>query len=166
MDPPERRVSPINRPQAAAGVALLCLGVAIYALARATPVWFLPPPLHAPGLPAMLTRLTGALPTFAHTAALSLLTASLLGGPALRAYAACAAWTATNILFEIGQHASVRVRLVAQLPSWFDQTWLLDQTRSYFLNGSFDYQDIVAALLGGGTALLVILKTRYRGERS
>lgn len=159
-----RRASAINWPQVATGGALLCIGVALYALARETPAWFLPTGLHANLLPAALSRLAGSIPTFAHTAALSLLTASIIGSSPGRAVAACAAWTMTNLLFELGQHASVRVWLVARLPRWFDHTWLLDQTRSYFLNGSFDYQDIFAAVLGGAVALLVISRTRYRGE--
>jgi hypothetical protein len=161
-----RRTGAINWPQVATGGALLCIGASLYALARESPVWFLPPALHLSVLPAELSRLAGSLPTFTHTAALSLLTASFIGNGTWRAVAACAAWTATNILFELGQHAAARVWLVARVPRWFDHTWLLDQTRSYFLNGSFDYQDIAAAVLGGAVALVVILKTRHRGEQS
>jgi hypothetical protein len=130
----------MNWIQISSGLAFLLLGVAVYSLAR----------------------LGGPVSTFAHTAALSLLTAGVLAGRRRDARIACGAWTVINIALEIGQLPQIRIGLVGVLPDWLERVSLFDRTRSYFMNGTFDYADIVAALFGGMLALAVVELTRGR----
>jgi hypothetical protein len=155
----------MNWMQISSGMAFLLLGVAVYALARSALIWGLPAALHFPGTVPWLARVGGSVPTFAHTAALALLTTGVLGGKRRDAWIACGAWTVINTAFEFGQHPQIRIGLVGVLPDWLERVWLLDRTRSYFMNGTFDFADIVGAVLGAVAAYLVIRKTRIRGEQ-
>lgn len=137
----------MNRMQITAGAMLL-----MFALVA----WVLPAALNSSTAAPWLERLGGSAPTFAHTAALSLITTGVLGGGRRVAWQACGAWTAINVLLEIGQHPYVRMHLVGWLPGWMERAWLLEHTRGYFINGSFDPIDIGAALLGGMAALLIV----------
>jgi hypothetical protein len=154
----------INWLQVGMGAGLMLLGASVYALARSTLIWGWPAELHAPHLELTLGRLGGCAPTFLHVAAMSLLTAGVLGGTRLAAWMAVAAWTSTNIAFEIGQHALVRVHLIGSLPHWLEDAWLIGPTRTYFLNGTFDELDLAGALLGGVAALVVMLSRSSTGE--
>jgi hypothetical protein len=155
----------MNWLQIASGAAFLLCGVLVYSLARSALIWGLPLALHVPATISWLGRMSGSAPTFAHTAALSLLTAGVLGGTRRGAWSACVAWMLVNIAFEFGQHPLVRLHLVGSLPHWLERVWLLDRTRCYFMNGTFDYTDIVAAVLGGATAFAIISMTREHGVR-
>ncbi|KIM09320.1 MAG: hypothetical protein KU28_01455 [Sulfurovum sp. PC08-66] len=74
------------------------------------------------------TPFTGALPTFLHVVAFSLISASLLSTPK-RHYGAILFWLMLNLLFELLQ---------------------------YNFHGVFDPMDMAAALLGGVFALLIL----------
>jgi len=156
-------ISP-NRLQLLLGAGFLLLGVAVYVLARPAAIWILPAALHFPSDVPWLVRASGAVPTFTHTAAFALLTAGVLGDTR-RTWAACCTWVAINAAFEIGQHPAVSRQLAQWLPRWLDHVWLLDQTRAYFVNGTFDSTDIAAAALGGAAAWAVIRMTRSRGSQ-
>jgi hypothetical protein len=158
-----RATNPINARLALGGLLCLLLGTAVYVAVRPTPVWFLPAALHFPdALPGPGWAMQ-AFPTFAHTAAFALLTAGVLGGTRRQAWIACCVWVAINSAFEIGQHPWVSQPLAAWLPRWFDHVWLLDQARGYFVNGTFDSADILAAILGGAAAWAVISVASSRG---
>jgi len=142
------------------------LGVALYAFARTAPVWGLPLEFHAPYLEDWVGRVGGCAPTFIHVAAMSLITAGVLGGTRRVAWAAALAWISTDIVFELGQHELLRVHLIGSVPEWLERVWLFHGTRTYFLNGTFDVADIAAAMLGGITALVLMLRKSSTGEAS
>ncbi len=124
---------------------LLVAGGLVYALDRpAGSVAFLPPTVvHDSGL---LGELAGSLPSFLHAMAFSLMTAALLA-PTLRMRAtACGAWLALNWVFEIAQASAFR------------------QTVGIGMPGTFDPQDMLAALLGSTCAFLVMQLLAARGE--
>jgi hypothetical protein len=98
-------------------------------------------------------------PDVIHVTAMSLLTAGVLGGSLRVAWAAALAWVSTDIVFELGQHELLRVYLIGTVPEWLERVWLVDRTRNYFLNGTFDAMDIAAAVLGGATALAILRRT-------
>lgn len=157
---------PINWLQVGTGAGLIALGASLYAFARSATAWGLPAELHFPFLEGWLGRFGGCAPTFIHVAAMSLLTAGVLGGTARVAWVAALAWVSTDIVFELGQHELLRVHLIGAVPEWLERAWLIDRTRSYFLNGTFDAMDIAAALLGGLTALALMLRQPSTGEES
>ena len=90
------------------------------------------------------------LPSFVHPMAFSLLTVATLpaqSAPATPRYGVCAAWCAVNLLFELGQHAAVREPLAAALQDLFGRTPPVRWLASYFLRGTFDVGDLLAAVL-------------------
>jgi hypothetical protein len=146
--------------QLSAGAAVLLLGFALYSLVRPEPIFALPAPWHHPNVFPGLARGAGSVPTFLHVLALALLSAGAVGGRR-RAWAAPAFWAAVNVVFELGQHAYMRARFAA-LPEL--DHWLLERARSYFVSGTFDVADIVAACVGALTACAVIRLTTRLGD--
>jgi hypothetical protein len=53
-----------------------------------------------------------------------------------------------NVAFEATQHAAISGRLAAALQSAFGPTWPTQTLSNYFLCGTFDVGDIVAATAG------------------
>lgn len=138
--------------------ALVCLlvGALIYVLARPTPAWFLPVALHTPQEVGNNWQfLVGSAPTFLHVVAFSLLTAIVQGGGRMTAALSCVGWTSVNLLFELGQHPLASQVLTRHIPIGLDQFWLLDRVRPFFERGSFDPNDLCAALLGGAFAYVI-----------
>lgn len=125
------------------GLFLLAAGGLVYALDRpAGSIELLPPALvHDSGL---LGPLAGSLPSFLHAMSFSLMTAALLA-PTLRMRAgACGAWLALNWMFEIAQASAFR------------------RTVGIGMAGTFDPQDMLAALLGSACAFLLLQATASR----
>ncbi len=118
------------------GLGVLALGVLVYTLDRPTgSVAFLPAGMVYDS--GILGPLAGPLPTFLHAMAFSLMTAAFLD-PTWRArLAASGVWVAVNWLFEVAQH-----------PAFMEITGI-------GIPGAFDPLDLLAALLGAATALLV-----------
>ncbi len=121
----------------ASGAVALGLGVLVYALDRAPgTASFLPPAMTA-GTGAF-GPLAGSLPTFLHTMAFALITAALLAPTRRAGLAACAAWATVNIAFEVSQHTA------------------FGDVTGFGMHGTYDSFDLLAAVLGAGTAYLLI----------
>lgn len=101
----------------------------------------------------------GCLPSFVHTFSFSLFTAAVLPQRFAPAYGACAAWFVVNAVFELGQHPLVSARLADVLKGDPGGLPLTRPLANYFVRGTFDPGDIVAALLGAlaaGVALRIM----------
>ena len=107
--------------------------------------------------------LGGWLPSFVHTFAFSLFTAAVLPERSAPRYGACIAWFAVNVAFEVGQHPLVSVRLGEALRSGLGGLPLTRLLANYFVHGTFDPGDIVAALLGA-LAAGALLRLMHRGR--
>jgi hypothetical protein len=108
--------------------------------------------------------LGGWLPSFVHTFAFSLFTAAVLPERPVPRYGVCFAWFAVNVAFEIGQHPLVSVRLAEALQGDFGGMPLTQPLAGYFVHGTFDLGDIVAALLGA-IAAGAVLRLMHRGPK-
>ncbi len=141
-----------------ASAVCLLLGSLIYVFVRAEPVWFVPLALHRSlSVPDWLQSISGVLPTAMHVIALSLATAALLQPRSAEAsFLIAYGWAFVNIAFEIGQHPDFSPHLVGAFLAQLEHLWLLDRLPRYFAEGSFDFLDIVAALLGALAARLLI----------
>ena len=102
-------------------------------------------------------RLGGWLPSFVHTFAFSLFTAAALPERAAPRYGACVVWFAVNVAFEIGQHPLVSMRLAEALQGSLGGMPFARPLAGYFVHGTFDPGDIIAALLGALAAGVVLL---------
>lgn len=152
--------------QTSIGMACIFLGVLVYVIARPEGVLFLPEVFNLGHyFPALLTSLTGSLPTFFHVLGLSLLTAAVLAPGKRATVAICISWAAVNGLFELGQHAAIDAWLSARLPEGFQDNWLLEQTLRYFHHGTFDHADLAAILLAAAIAHTIIRQICQSGGK-
>lgn len=103
------------------------------------------------------------LPSFIHVFSFSLLTMGLMKKKHANAFYACLFWFAVNTLFELGQ--AFPVQASALCPDWFSVLPYLENTGSYFRNGTFDPWDIVSFSAGalGAWAVYRSLKKRDMG---
>jgi len=164
----EMTADPWRRPvlMTAAGCLTLAFGLLVYLLDR--------PPSQAVLIPSIAalagTRLFGVvgqwLPSFVHPLAFSLFTAAALPSRATPPYGACASWCAVNVAFEIGQHRQISGRLAAALHDCFGESPRARALANYFVHGTFDIGDIVAAVLGALAAAAVLRLAQSIMEKS
>ena len=151
---------------AAIGVVALATGGAVYVFARGAGAAYL--------LPDQLTRsivdidtVAGLLPTFLHVVAFTLLTIAVVNPKSAQACIAIAfGWCAVNMLFEIGQHSSIAPIIAGTVPASFDAVPLLENLAPYFLNGTFDFADLMAAAVGAVASVGLVLWLRNMERQS
>lgn len=138
------------------GTVALALGVLVYLTDRDA--------AHAQLVPA-IAALAGSqvfsapgqwLPSFVHPFAFSLFTAAALPPSAAPRDGVCATWCAVNVAFELGQHQQLSARLAEALQAGFGQGALARSLANYFVRGTFDVGDLVAAVLGAMAAAGVL----------
>ena len=152
-----------NGVQLITGFVFLITGISIYMLVRGDTLPYLPEAWVVHGLlPYPITHLTNQLPTFIHLLAFSLFTAGLLGGGRRSAVLVCLLWLFIETVFETAQHPLISGWLASRVPRWFESIPLLDHTRGFLINGTFDPLDLVAATLA---ALLAYVIIRITGTR-
>jgi hypothetical protein len=147
------------------GCASLAAGVLLYLTDRATS--------HALLIPAVASlsgwHLFGPigqwLPSLVHALSFSLFSAALLTPQPRWEYSACAFWFGVNATFEIGQHPQVRGPLVDALRGGLGQGPVASAFQNYFLRGTFDAGDLVAAGLGAALAAGILRRLRIHQER-
>ena len=160
----------LNRMQLLIGLLLLVAGCLFYITARVpADVYFtrffgLETRLHVPDT-FTLGTVGPRLPAFIHVCAFSLMTASLMENSKKKMISVCLGWFLVNFVFEMGQ--KYKQTAASLVPDSFRHLPFLDTTRSYFLNGTFDWLDVAAAAAGAGAAYLIWLTTKryhYRGK--
>lgn len=145
-----------------AGLALM-LGLLVYATDRDPMRVALMPAAAALSIGPVFGASGHWLPSFVHPLAFSLLWAATRPANAPPAYRVCAGWWALNVAFEAGQHPRLSVPLAGLLHDiGGDSTrWLA----TYFVRGTFDVGDLVAATLGALVAAAVLfLVNRHSGR--
>jgi hypothetical protein len=155
----------VNQPQLLIGIGVLLFGGAIYFIDRPPnqtgvftllPIW-----LSGYGaLPRLPSPVGSSLPTFVHALSFAMITASLCR-PRAPSYAAiCLVWLCIDVTFEIGQGPGRWI--THMIPMSLDGVPFLGYVRRYFMLGTFDPLDLLAAFLGSATALPLLLLTRDR----
>jgi hypothetical protein len=141
---------------AAIGCVALAVGMLVYMADRNPAHALLFPAIAALGTGPLFGPLGSWLPSLVHPFAFSLLTAAARPPSASPAYRACIAWWAVNVAFEAAQHPQWSATLAAGLQNLLGRAaparWLAD----YFLRGTFDVADIVAATAGALAAAGVL----------
>ncbi len=99
-----------------------------------------------------------------HPLAFSLLTAAALPASATPRYGVCVAWSVVNGLFEAGQHAAIKQPLAEALYAALGRSAPVQAVADYFVRGTFDLGDLLAAALGAGAAAAVLCLDRPRQE--
>lgn len=152
----------INRIQIEIGAFMLLLGVAFYLLERPpNRLWlFTALPLGLSGygvVPRLPTWINGSLPTFLHSLSLTVITGGLTVARTSAYVWVSISWLLIHVMFELGQGYGRRLVELDRVP-------LVSHVRNYFVLGTFDEVDIVAAFLGCASALSILMLTRNRQE--
>jgi hypothetical protein len=100
-----------------------------------------------------------------HAFSLTTITGGLTAAERTCAYVwVSVSWLLIHVVFELGQGPARR--LVELTPAWVDQVPFLSNVRHYFLLGTFDEADLVAAFFGCACAFGVLMLTRHRKGRN
>jgi hypothetical protein len=114
-------------------------------------------------LPNLFGPIGNNLPAFIHVFAFTLITASLISCRKIDNLVVCLSWFVVDIGFELGQkYKSLAVKLI---PGWFSQIPFLENTRNFFLRGTFDCVDIGFICLGTIMAYYVLSFTNTSKEK-
>ena len=150
-----------SRAQLLAGILLLLLGSLVYVIDRSpdqvyfTRFFGIHLKMFNGGAP-LLGSLGLRLPAFFHVLSFSLITGAFFRSGRGRYLVICTFWLLVNCCFELGQkYKDMAVKLT---PDFFERIPFLENTRAYFLNGTFDVYDLVAFFVGAlaGYGLLLI----------
>lgn len=113
-------------------------------------------------LPGLFGSIGDSLPSFVHAFSFILITAGLIATQKHIILLICLFWFVIDSLFEFGQ---VLIKSAATIPSWFASIPFLDNTENYFINGTFDWNDVAASALGAILAYLVLRATSETGRK-
>jgi hypothetical protein len=146
------------------GCAVFAMGALVYLTDRGGLHPILLPTIEVLGSGNVFGVLGQWLPSFVHPFSFSLFTVAALPARLVPPYGACAAWCAVNIAFEAGQHPQLSLHLADAVYGTFGRTSLTWPLANYFLHGTFDVGDIVAAILGALAAAGVLHLTQRNAE--
>lgn len=145
-----------------AGLTALIVGALIYITDRdPNTVYFLSTNFslfHA--RPDIFGQLGNHFPTLLHSFALILITAAVIGSQKVSAILVSLIWMLTELIFEIAQTQFISELIATHIPSWFGTIPVLENTRSYFLLGTFDVMDLLSIVAGSVTAYVLIQLTK------
>lgn len=96
-------------------------------------------------------QLAGTFPAFIHPFAFSLIVIGLVSNTRKSRVFVCLTFFLLNILFEIGQ--KYKIMFINLIPQWFSSIPILENTRDFFLKGTFAVEDVIGITLGSLSAL-------------
>ena len=108
-------------------------------------------------LPNLFGPVGKSLPTFIHVFSFILLTAGFVTCSRKGYFVICLCWVFVDLLFELGQ--KFKTWSVMLTPDWFSGIPYLENSRNYFLYGSFDLNDIGSVILGAILAYVLLIST-------
>ena len=95
----------------------------------------------------------GVFPEFVHPFSFALITMAIFPRSKRRVRRIiCLYWLLVELVFEIGQ--AFGNELGRYIPDFFNQIYILENTKGYFTNGTYDHLDILAIFLGISTAFI------------
>ena len=157
----------INIRQILIGLSILLLGTLVYIVDR--------PPYQTyfvyksfvnislfNTLPNLFGFIGNSLPSFIHVFSFILITAGLLCCQKRGHITICAFWFFTNIAFELGQ--KFKIFSLEIIPDWFSGMLFLENSKKYFLLGTFDFNDLTAIVFGTLSAYFILSITLKRKE--
>ena len=151
------------------GIFLLSIGALIYLLDRPPNqtyfIFSLPFQLSLYDItPSIFGPIGNFLPHFLHIVAFILLTAGVMDCEKKGCLAICFFWLLICAGFEFGQKHSIQA--ASLVPDWFDGIFILENTRSYFLHGTYCHLDMAAIITGSVLAYIFLIynQTKRRSE--
>jgi hypothetical protein len=161
--------SMINIRQILIGLSVLLLGILVYLIDRPpNQTYFVHKSFVNISLHNILPNLFGfignSLPSFIHAFSFILITAGLFHCQKRGCFIICACWFLTDVIFELGQ--KFKALSSTMVPDWFSGILFLENSKNYFLSGTFDINDITAIAFGTILAYFALLYTRQRKKVS
>jgi len=104
-----------------------------------------------------------SFPSFVHVFSFSMITASLIKDSKFMYFIVCTIWLIINCIFELSQ--KYKAFALGITPSWFESIPFLENTKNFFLNGTFDVMDIFSIFAGAITAFYVLTITAKRRSK-
>lgn len=153
----------INKIQLSIGVIAMLIGSLVYLVDRSPEeTYFVDKFLYKNGIsfdaiPNLFGSLGSNLPTFIHVLSLILITAGLLNCQKNGCIIVSISWFFLDCTFELGQkYNSLPLKII---PNWLVGIPCLENSRNYFLLGSFDIFDIVSIAIGAILACFILFFT-------
>ncbi len=112
-------------------------------------------------LPNLFGSIGNSLPAFIHVFSFILITAGLIACQKRGYLIVCLSWFLVDCAFEIGQ--KFKLLAVGIVPDWFEGIPLWGNTQNYFINGTFDFHDLIGITSGMIVAYFVLLTQRRGG---
>jgi hypothetical protein len=154
----------VNRIQILIGMAGMFIGSLVYFIDRPYEMTYFISYFFEYNLFDILPPVFGIighnLPSFIHVFSFTLITAGILKCGRVGCLIVCSGWILINSAFEFGQKFNDWA--ASLVPDWFAGILFLENTRDYFLRGTFDYLDLAAAAMGAITAYVTLWGTTYR----
>jgi hypothetical protein len=152
----------INIHQILIGLTVLILGTSIYLTDRPLDQTYF---LYKSSLnislhntfPNLFGTIGNNLPSFIHVFSFILITAGIISSKKKGYIIVCAGWFIIDLIFELGQEYSSLV--LKNIPDWFSDVPFLENSKTYFFQGTFDVIDLAAVLIGSLTGYLVLIVT-------
>ncbi|MDM8558873.1 hypothetical protein [Candidatus Parabeggiatoa sp. HSG14] len=135
------------------GISFLFLGILVYLVDRES-VYFLEKLYITSYDYNVFGDLGNHLPTFIHTFSFCLITAGILSCQKQCYPIIAISWFLFNTFLEWLQKSDA---VVTVIPDWFEKIPFLENTKSYFLRGTFDILDILSIAIGAILGFLVLL---------
>ena len=114
-------------------------------------------------MPTLFASIGNSLPAFIHIFSFIVITAGLIFCRKKGYLIICLSWFLIDCAFEMGQKYSTWSSRI--IPDWFAGIPFLENTKNFFLQGTFDFIDLAAIALGTVIAYLVLLITNKRERR-
>jgi len=108
-------------------------------------------------MPTLFASIGNSLPAFIHIFSFIVITAGLIFCRKKGYLIICLSWFLIDCAFEMGQKYSTWSSRI--IPDWFAGIPFLENTKNFFLQGTFDFIDLAAIALGTVIAYLVLLIT-------
>lgn len=154
----------VNRIQILIGMAGIFIGSLVYFIDRPPEMTYFISYFFKFSLFDILPPVFGIighnLPTFIHVFSFTLITAGILKCGRVGGLIVCSVWVLINSAFEFGQ--KFNDWSASLVPDWFAGIPFLENTRDYFLHGTFDYLDLAAVAVGAITAYVTLWGTAHR----
>ena len=96
--------------------------------------------------------IAGSFPEFIHPFAFSMIGIGLFSRTRVSRILMCTTFFLLNLFFEFGQ--KYKNAFTNIVPEWFSSIPIIDNTKAYFLNGTFAVEDLIAAALGSISAFI------------
>ena len=155
----------INKLQVLIGIIALLIGTLVYLFDRPPDqIYFIYSSDINISLYKIFPNLFGLIgnsfPSFVHVFSFILITAALISCHKRGYIIICLSWALVDCSFELGQ--KFKSLFLKIIPSWFAGIPFLENTKNYFVYGTFDCNDLIATAIGSIIAYFILLITMER----